>query len=77
MCLAVPMKLIEMKADGHTGIAELDGVRVETALDLVPDAKVGDYLLIHTGFAIERMDEERALEDLALLRSLGETNEPG
>jgi hydrogenase expression/formation protein HypC len=58
MCLAVPMKIIEVR-DDKTGVAELDGSRHEVNLSLVPDAGIGAYIIVHAGFAIERMNEHR------------------
>jgi hydrogenase expression/formation protein HypC len=68
MCLAVPMRLIER--EGNAGIAEIAGVKKEVRLDLLPDAAIGDYLIIHAGFAIQQLDEEEAQETLALFREM-------
>jgi len=68
MCLAVPMKLIERQ--DTLGVAEIDGVRREVSLMLQPEAKVGDYVLIHAGYAIGLVDEAEANETLALLRQV-------
>ena len=67
MCLAVPMKIV--KREGDRGVAELEGVTREVALHFV-DAQVGDYVLIHAGFAIQKVDEESALETLELFREM-------
>lgn len=64
MCLAVPMKLVEMK-DENTGVADLDGVRHEVDLSLIESPATGDYLIVHAGFAIERLNREEA--DIRLL----------
>lgn len=69
MCVAIPMKLSEKK-DG-TGIVEMEGLRQEISLQLVDDAKVGDYLIVHAGFAIERLDESEAMETLDLMKEVG------
>jgi len=66
MCLAIPMRLI--RRDGATGVAEVDGVEREVSLLLQPDAAVGEYVLIHAGYAIGTIDEEEAQATLALLR---------
>jgi hydrogenase expression/formation protein HypC len=67
MCLAVPMKVINI--EGETAVAEIDGVRREASLMMLnEDVNVGDYVLIHAGFAISRLDEEEALETLSLMR---------
>jgi len=69
MCLAVPMKLL--KIDGDTGSAELGGIVKEISLSLIEDVKVGDYVLNHAGFAIQKLDEKEALETISLLNELG------
>lgn len=65
MCLAIPMRLTEIHGD--MGTAELNGVRREVGLHLIQDAKVGDYVIVHAGFAIEKMNEQEAMETIALL----------
>jgi len=67
MCLAVPMKVVSI--DNDMAITEIDGVRREASLMLLSeDAKVGDYVLIHAGFAISKLNEKAALETIALMR---------
>jgi hydrogenase expression/formation protein HypC len=68
MCLAVPMLL--RSVDGRMGTAELDGVERQVALHLLEDPKVGDYVLIHAGFALRKVDREEAEETLEILRKL-------
>ena len=65
MCLAVPMKLI--KREGDVGIVELGGVERQISLMLLKDALEGEYLVVHAGFAIQRLDEEEAKKTLELL----------
>lgn len=72
MCLAVPGKIIEIK--DNTGIVDFNGVKREVRLDLV-DAKLGDYVIVHTGFAIEKMDEKDALESLEIWKQLLKSEE--
>lgn len=72
MCLAVPMKLIEL-SDDDSGTAELEGVRYQVNLSLVETPNVGDYLIIHAGFAIEKLNEEEANERLELFEELART----
>lgn len=71
MCLAVPMKIIEVRADG-TGVAELDGSRHDVNLSLVPSAGIGSYVIVHAGFAIERMNPQEADAILAVFAELAE-----
>ena len=68
MCLAVPMRLTQR--DETAAIAELDGVRREISVMLVPEAQVGDWVLIHAGYAIGTVDEQEAQATLALLREV-------
>jgi hydrogenase expression/formation protein HypC len=65
MCLAVPMKLVEL-ADRTRGVTELNGTRYNVDLSLVTDVTVGDFLIVHAGFAIEKLDREEADERLRL-----------
>ena len=69
MCLAVPMRLTEVHANGK-GVAELDGSRQTVDLSLVSDVQLGDYVIIHAGFAIEKLDQNEADATLALFEEL-------
>lgn len=71
MCLAVPMKLLRIGEDGMA-TAELEGSRIEVDLSLVEQPKPGDYVIVHAGYAIEKLDEQAAAEQLALLREISE-----
>ena len=62
MCLAVPLKLIEV--NGKEAVGDAMGVRRRVRVDFIEEPKVGDYVIVHAGFAIERLPEEQALEDL-------------
>lgn len=68
MCLAVPAQIKNIQGD----IAEADmaGTTVRASLMMVPEAKVGDYILLHTGFAIQVLDEADALETLKLFKEM-------
>jgi len=66
MCLAIPSKIIEI--DDNIGTIDVDGVRRKASLLLLEEAKVGDYVIIHAGFAIHKIDEEAAMESLRLLK---------
>lgn len=71
MCLAIPALITEKKAD-NLAVAEILGVTRDVALDLTPQAEVGDYVLVHAGFAIEVVDAEYAKESIELVRQLEE-----
>ena len=63
MCLAVPLKIIEI--DGMNGVGEVEGIRRSMRLDFIREPKLGEYVIVHAGFAIERLNESQALEDIA------------
>ncbi len=65
MCVAAPMRLVSI--EGEKGRAELGGVSREVSLSLLPGASVGDYVLVHAGFAIGRVDEDEARATLEAL----------
>ena len=66
MCLAIPSKIV--KIENNTAIIDVDGVRKEASLLLLEAPKVGDYVIVHAGFAINKIHEEDAMESLKLLR---------
>ena len=66
MCLAIPMVVVER--DEFMGVAEIDGVKRQVSMMYVPEAEVGDYVLVHAGFAITQVDAEEAAKTLELLR---------
>ncbi len=69
MCLAIPMKLLSRGPDDR-GVGEIGGVSREVMLTLTPDAQVGQYLMVHTGWALEILDESEVEKTLELLRSI-------
>jgi hydrogenase expression/formation protein HypC len=71
MCLAVPMELVEITGEG-VGKVNSGGVKTNVSLMMTPHAKLGDYLIIHAGFAIEVLDNEEAQIRLDLFRELAE-----
>lgn len=73
MCLGVPGKVLETYDANGIRMAMIDfgGVRKETCLEYLPDLAVGEYAIVHVGFAISRLDEEAALETLRLFQEVG------
>ena len=69
MCLAVPMKLIAVREDG-TATADLDGARCAVNVSLIADPRVGDYVIVHAGFAIQTLDPREAKESLKLWKEV-------
>ena len=68
MCLAVPLQLIEIK--GKEAVGEAMGMRRTVRVDFIPEPKIGDYVIVHAGFAIERLPEQQAMEDLGAWEEL-------
>jgi len=68
MCLSIPAKILSI--EGNTAQASVGGAIIRTSLHLVDDVKVGDYILIHTGFALQKISEEEALEMIRIIREL-------
>ncbi|MGV9455244.1 HypC/HybG/HupF family hydrogenase formation chaperone [Streptomyces sp. NPDC003635] len=73
MCLAVPGKVVSIDAgaDPLTGLIDFGGVQKEACLEYVPEVRVGEYVIVHVGFALQRLDEESALASLKLFEELG------
>jgi hydrogenase expression/formation protein HypC len=74
MCLAVPGKIVSISNSSGTrmGFIDFGGISREVCLEAVPDASVGDYVIIHAGFALNRLSEEEAQESLEAFRQLDE-----
>ncbi len=72
MCLAIPALIKSIK--GHQAEAEIDGVTREVSIQLTPEVKVGEYVLLHTGYAISVIDADEAEETLKLLREISEVH---
>lgn len=71
MCLAIPMKITEIKSEGMAHVSAM-GAERDIAIDLTPQAGVGDYVLVHAGFAIEVVDEQYAAETLDLIKDMSD-----
>lgn len=70
MCLAVPLKLTQI--DGNDAIGELEGIRRRIRVDFLHNPQLGDYVIAHAGFAIEKMNEQQALENLKALQEVAD-----
>ena len=73
MCLALPAQITAIDPAGDMATASVDNVKVEVSLALVDDVKIGDYVLVHVGYALNKIDEEEALKTLALFAEAGLT----
>lgn len=74
MCLAIPSKIVEIR--DQMSVIDVDGVRREASLMLLEDVKVGDYVMVHAGFAIQKIDATEAFESLKLLRQVAALMNP-
>jgi hydrogenase expression/formation protein HypC len=75
MCLGIPGRIVSVQApderpDLRTGVVDFDGVRREVCLIYAPEAGVGDYVVVHVGFAISQIDEQEAARTLAVIRAI-------
>jgi hydrogenase expression/formation protein HypC len=78
MCLAVPGKLLSISGEDLTtrmGVVSFGGARKEASLAFVPEAAIGDYVLVHAGFAISIVDADEAAQTLEYFRQMGELDE--
>ncbi len=71
MCLALPVKVLSLDAAANTAVVSLEGVKKEISLALVEDVEVGDYVLLHVGFALNKVSAEEAEQTLALMAEAG------
>ncbi len=74
MCLALPAKIVALDAAANMATASVDNVKVEVSLALVDDVALGDYVLVHVGYALNKIDEDEALKTLALFAEAGLTS---
>lgn len=70
MCLAIPARVVELR-ENDVAIVDLGGVKKDVSLALVEDVQVGDYVIIHVGYALTRLDPEEAEKTLALMAEAG------
>ena len=70
MCLAVPLKLTQI--DGNDAIGELEGIKRKIRVDFLHTTQLGDYVIAHAGFAIEKLNEQQALENLKALQEVAD-----
>jgi len=77
MCLAIPGRVEQIATDGYVrmGRVNFGGVVKNVCLDYVPEVEVGDYTIVHVGFALSKIDEQSALETLELFRKMGALDE--
>ena len=75
MCLAIPARIEELSA-GDSAVVELGGVRKEISLALVEGIEVGDYVIVHVGYALKKLDPQEAQRTLALFAEIGRLEAP-
>jgi hydrogenase expression/formation protein HypC len=74
MCLAIPgrVQVIDRSVEPLMGTVDFGGIQKQVCLEWIPEVTVGEYVIVHVGFAISKMDEAEALETLEMLRQMGE-----
>ena len=74
MCLAIPGKVLEIDRNAHPvmGTVSFGGIQKQVCLEWLPEVTIGEYVIVHVGFAISKMNEEEALETLDILRKMGD-----
>ncbi|HBM15873.1 MAG TPA: hypothetical protein DD381_05975 [Lentisphaeria bacterium] len=73
MCLAIPMKIIEL-TNNNMAVVESDGAKISISVALIDNPQPGDFVIIHAGYAIERLDQEAADKQIELFRELASMN---
>ena len=74
MCLAIPARVVELR-DNDLALIDLSGVRKEISLALVDDVRPGDYVIVHVGYALQKLDPEEARKTLELFAGLAQSQE--
>lgn len=74
MCLAIPARIEELTTPGNA-IVNLGGVRKEISLALVDDAAIGEYVIVHVGYALQKVDEQEAIRTLEMFAEMGQLDE--
>jgi len=74
MCLAIPGKVLKIHANSQPvmGTVDFAGIHKDVCLEWLPETQTGDYVIVHVGFAISKVDEQEALETLKMLKEMGE-----
>jgi len=75
MCLAIPAKVIEI--ENSIATIDMEGIQREVSLLLCEDARIGDYVIVHAGFAIHKIDETEAKESIKVLREMASLSDQG
>jgi hydrogenase expression/formation protein HypC len=75
MCLAIPARIVELRSD-DLAVVDLAGVKKEISLALVENVAVGDYVIVHVGYALNKLDPEEAAKTLALFAEIGQFDDP-
>ncbi|OMG53132.1 hydrogenase assembly protein HupF [Azonexus hydrophilus] len=76
MCLAIPAQVVELR-DNDNAVVDLAGVRKEISLSLVDGVAVGDYVIVHVGYALNKLDPEEAEQTLKLFAEMGQLTADG
>jgi hydrogenase expression/formation protein HypC len=74
MCLAIPGKLVSLNKEStpKMGMVSFGGIQKNVCMEWLPEASVGDYVIVHVGFALSKVDEQEALETIRMIEEMGE-----
>jgi len=72
MCLAIPGKILQINKENHTALVDFDGIKQNVIVALILNPEVGNYVIVHAGYAIEQMDENEALEAIEQWKEIAE-----
>jgi len=72
MCLAIPGKILQINKENHTALVDFDGIKQNVIIALILNPEVGNYVIVHAGYAIEQMDENEALEAIEQWKEIAE-----
>jgi len=76
MCLALPARVIDIDASGQHGTVDMGGVRKQVSLALLDEVQLGDYVIVHVGYALTRLDKDEAERTLTLFAQMADDAEP-
>lgn len=75
MCLAIPGRIVEINDDGNSALVDFDGLKQSVIIALLMDPQVGNYVIVHAGYAIEQMNEKEALEAIEQWKEIAHDQE--
>jgi len=72
MCLAIPGKILQINEDGNSALVDFDGIQQNVIIALIANPEIGNYVIVHAGYAIEQMNEEEAMEAINAFKEIAD-----